>query len=301
MPSAQSKRRWQTPCRAGTTIREMAVVLGLGLVVLAVLTVVFSRRGHWARGASQMKDSSQIMCVWQAMQTAAGTQQGMIPYPSVLGTATGANADTPAALLRFLVGNGFVTTDVLVSPAEASTAIRMFECDESGKHNSPVCGPIEKFAATPHDVPGGTLGHCSYAFTPPFGARRASLKTDASATQALVGNRGPSYEGGRGEPWALLDAAQERATGRKGINSNTLLIHGGRRTWEGNIAYADGHVVFETQADPAELPWTFSGLPREKQVRPDNLFVNENDQTGAADDEQLRGNAAANANNFLRL
>ncbi|MCX5691431.1 MAG: hypothetical protein NTV94_16845 [Planctomycetota bacterium] len=301
MTSAQSNRRWRTPCRAGATILEMAVVLGLVLVLLAMVILLLPGFGRTRDGARHIKDASQVRVILQGMQMAAANNQNLIPYPSTLHSGPPSEPDTPAALLRRLLADGLFSSEWLVSPAEANSAIRVFERDEAGKHNSPSRGPIEMFTATPSDIPGRTFGHCSYAFTPPFGSRRAWLKTDGSATQAVVGNRGPSFEGGRTEPWTLFGEAQERATGRKGITSKTLLIHGGRRTWEGNVAYADGHVNFESQADPPQLLWTFSGLPSEKQTRPDNLFVNENDQTGAADDEQLRGNAAANANNFLRL
>ena len=46
-----------------------------------------------------------------------------------------------------------------------------------------------------------------------------------------------------------------------GTGSNTLLIHGGRTTWEGNIAYNDNHITFETRPDPETTPFTFNNLP----------------------------------------
>ena len=54
-----------------------------------------------------------------------------------------------------------------------------------------------------------------------------------------------------------------------------LLIHGGRNTWEGNEGYNDGHVNFETRADPIEITYRrASGSPL---TVPDNFFVDEND------------------------
>jgi prepilin-type processing-associated H-X9-DG protein len=264
MPSTQSNRRWRTPCRSGATIVEMAVVLGLGLVLLAIGIVLLPWFGASRDGGRHIKDASQVRVILQGMQIAAANNQNLIPYPSTLHSGPPSESDTPAALLRRLLADGLFSSEWLVSPAEANESIRSF--GDRGSAAGESSDHLELFAATPDDIPDRTIGHCSYAFTPPFGARRASLNTKVPATQAVVGNRGPSFEGGRTEPWTLFDAAQERATGRKGINSNTLLIHGGRRTWEGNIAYADGHVNFESQADPAELLWTFSGFPAKSRA-----------------------------------
>ena len=280
---------WRTTCRRGATIRELAAVLGLGLVMLAMVTMLLNGLRRGRHGAMQSIDSMYVRGVDQGMKVAAADNQGLIPYPSTRAGSTANAPDTPAALLRYLLSTGTIAAEMLVSPAEANSLIKPFGHSVDDLRPGETVANLERFAATPDDIPGGTRSHCSYAFTPPVGARRASLKANAPATQAMVGNRGPSFEGGGAGEWRLLDAARERETGRKGINSNTLLIHAGRRTWEGNVAYADGHVNFEAQADPPQMPWTFSGLPRGKQVRPDNLFVNENDQTGAAEDEQLRG------------
>ena len=89
-------------------------------------------------------------------------------------------------------------------------------------------------------------------------------------------------------------------TARCGVGSNTLLIHGGRTTWEGNVAYNDNHVNFETRPDPETLPFTFSTLAANIRTQFDNLFVNEKDTDRTVDTDTLTGTGINNTNNFLR-
>jgi hypothetical protein len=85
-----------------------------------------------------------------------------------------------------------------------------------------------------------------------------------------------------------------------GTGSNTLLIHGGRTTWEGNIVYNDNSVRFEITPDPVSTPFTFTGLGGQA-VQPDNLFVNENDTTRNPDGTNgITGAGLLNTNNLLR-
>ena len=66
------------------------------------------------------------------------------------------------------------------------------------------------------------------------------------ATEVAMGNRGPVYTGDAVNGWTLED-------GPGGNESQTLLIHGSRVKWEGNIGYNDNHVNFETRPDPEGL------------------------------------------------
>ena len=165
------------------------------------------------------------------------------------------------------------------------------------------------FKATPADIgiaPSVTAdpGGCSYGMNPFFGGRRAKWSNSFQATEAIIGNRGPGYIAGTGNPpaWVLMNTAPSGGadgTTEGGINSNTLLIHGGRTTWEGNIAYNDNHVNFETRPDPETLPYTFSGLTANQRTQFDNVFVNENDVSRAKDQTNLSGTGINNNNNLL--
>jgi hypothetical protein len=109
-----------------------------------------------------------------------------------------------------------------------------------------------------------------------------------------------------GRQMSCVRSVQSRAPGSTGteygITSNTLLIHGGRTTWEGNICYNDNHANFETRADPETLPFTFAGITNAQlKTQFDNIFVNENDSQRTSEVQTMSGNAANNTNNFLRM
>lgn len=69
---------------------------------------------------------------------------------------------------------------------------------------------------------------------------RAYDADTSSITEAIVGNRGPE----------IASVATDYTPTHKKKSSNTLLIHGGRKSWEGNIGYNDGHVEFDTSPKP---------------------------------------------------
>jgi prepilin-type processing-associated H-X9-DG protein len=64
--------------------------------------------------------------------------------------------------------------------------------------------------------------------------------------------------------------------GVTGETADCLLIHGGKDTWEGNIAYNDGHVNYETQPNPKELQYQVEG--QRSQFDRDNIFVDDANQ-----------------------
>jgi hypothetical protein len=95
----------------------------------------------------------------------------------------------------------------------------------------------------------------------------------------VIGNRGPLFTLQAGPPrtWQLAQSPVEL-----GARSNTLLIHGSRTQWNGNIAFNDNHVEFLTKSDPENITFTFMGLQAGNRTHPDNIFVNENDTAGTA-------------------
>jgi prepilin-type processing-associated H-X9-DG protein len=83
----------------------------------------------------------------------------------------------------------------------------------------------------------------------------------------IVANRGPVFKPQATPPtnpedW-VLDSTQPGT-------AYSLLIHGGKSTWEGNVAYNDGHVKFETSYCPPQAL-----LIDKSKKYPDNLFVSE--------------------------
>ena len=153
--------------------------------------------------------------------------------------------------------------------------------------------PTDDDIVGPSDVP-ENIGNNSYAHIPLLPRSTYLNQWSAispSANQPVVGNRGPRYQGDTGggrdaEEWQLVE-------GPSGTDSTTLLIHGGRNKWEGNIAYNDGHASFETTPTPGNL--VVRGIGSEA-VFSDNLFVSENVDYGFGSN-----NFRNRSDGFLRL
>jgi hypothetical protein len=193
-----------------------------------------------------------------------------------------------------MIQTGSVTTELFVSPAEQNPGIEEYEnyqIDEpdGAPNNGEQALWDPKFRGTPDAVEGDTLnifygtndgtGNTSYAHTLPFGRQTARWTNTTSASEAIFANRGPVYTAsGTGENliWDLMDDAF-------GLRSNTMLIHGGRVTWEGNVAYNDNHVTFESSPTPdgaAQIQVTATTGGGQAFVRNDNIFQAENDLNG---------------------
>jgi hypothetical protein len=232
----------------------------------------------------------------------------------------GTPKDVPRNIISVMIFNGFFSPELCISPAESNGSLKVFG---NYSYSSPTTAVTSaqalwdpQFAGTPNDNGAppvlNSTGNFSYAMMPPIGNRRPRWSNDFQATEAIIGNRGPDYviASGSGPSivWGLnpaIPASGGNGSQPVGIGSNTLLIHGGRTTWEGNIAYNDNHIAFETRPDPETSPFTFNGLIAGQRSQFDNLFVNENDNTRAIDNANCTttGSPApgANTNNYLRV
>jgi hypothetical protein len=125
----------------------------------------------------------------------------------------------------------------------------------------------------------GDAGNNSYAHNIPIGRRKARWSNTFVSTEVVFGDRGPCYSlsgSGTSAVWNLLSNSDF------GDRSITLLIHGSRTKWEGNVAFNDNHVDFLTKADPDNLTFSFTGLPSGNRSLPDNIFIDENDNQRTA-------------------
>lgn len=259
----------------GLTVVEVIAIVVVVVVLVGILLPAIGRSNHHG-GSRQLKDQTQVRGIAQAMALWAQNNGDQYPFPSLADkdNATvadlGAAKNTTANIFSILVFNGSIPTEICVSPAESNGKIEVY-----GKYelnNPSTAMNPEKALWDPSfnaDFTGEKQSHLSYAHVQPFGAREKRWMNTFAPTEAQVGNRGPEIK--------EIQRGRSSFTPIPVLNdSNTYLIHGGRKTWEGNIGYADAHVNFETSmiGDDPEVWPHYEG----KSGRtPDCLFFDEPD------------------------
>jgi type II secretory pathway pseudopilin PulG len=234
--------------RAFTLIEFLAVLI---VCVGAMAVLILTLRASMARRYRPMKDATQVRGIHQGLILWRQSNSDRYPLPSELDAANQTvNAESPetkdttANIISILLYNGFFSPELCISPQESSPSIKVFE--QYAYSEPPTAAAADKTLALwdpafNTDFTGGKTGHFSYAHALPSGAARRRLWSNTLvATEAVIGNRGPEI------------AASNKGKSRKvspsprSAFSNTYGIHGPRTTWEGNIAYGDNAVHYET-------------------------------------------------------
>lgn len=164
---------------------------------------------------------------------------------------------------------------------------------QDGMWQLPNSGQIGQGTRKDDITSAGAGSNFSYAHIPVMSGQRLQFwRSSFSASEVVIGNRGPVYVesttsgGGSGQrlsqTWQLIGtpatggSAGANPLALMGFQSPTLLIHGGKREWAGNLGYNDNHVEFSNTPTPQNVRISYLGDSNgtEEQV-PDNVFFDE--------------------------
>ena len=316
--------------RKGFTLIELLVVIAIIALLIGILLPALGKARASAR---QLKDSTQVRGIMQAMVTfAASDSRDEYPLPSKLdrahttvedpGTGRQEEKDITRHIISILIDGGFISPEICISPSEVNGDIEQYE---SYQYDEPEAAfSTEKtralwdpgFRALPSDeritgeIGADGVGGFSYGHSLPFGKRKTRWGQTFSSTEAVLANRGPAFEpiqANSSDPYELLDTDDQSPGGNYdrplGTSSNTLLIHGTRQRWEGNIGYNDNHVSFSNEPDPESVALTFENIQNPNaRTQTANVFVNEADLTreSAELNDQALNTQTDNINAYLR-
>ncbi len=298
MKSMFHKRR-----SGGFTLVELLVVIAIIALLIGILLPALSRA---RKNALQVKDMANVRGVMQGFITWANDNDQTYPLPTSVdfnndteqsGPVATQSKNRTGAIMSLMIFAKILTPEMMVAPSDPGQVrvadnYQYIDPNTAQVPSKAIYDPA--FKGSPVDVSPtgaavGTTGisNNSYAHIPPAGARRGNWVFNVSSSQAVLGNRGPVYQGNTtppaGDSWDLV-------AGPTGQGSESIRVHGTGTRWQGNIGFGDNHAEFMTQPNPEAV--TFVDRTTANPINQlDNLFVDERNEGASGSLATSRKNA----------
>jgi len=264
--------------KRGFTLIELLVVIAIIALLIGLLLPALAKA---QRNARSLKDKAQIKQIHQAMLVFANDNDEVLPTPGLIDREpdeyTGqelpgvgkedVSANTTQALYSCMIAREYFNPDLLIGPTEQNPVIKEYR-----NYNYQAYDPTSAvdtywdpdFKAT---LNGTVAGDCntSYQHMLLYGQRKkVRWRSSSRENDPIISSRGPFH-----------DTASTPTDPKQISRSYTLLLHGPKKEWWGNIAYSDNH----TEVAQTFYPPLVSYEPQyaEGQLTKDNIFAAESE------------------------
>lgn len=261
--------------KRGFTLIELLVVIAIIALLVGLLLPALAKA---KRNAATLKDAAQIKQIHQAMMVWGNDHDDQLPLPGKINRLKDVYLDeerigigpedttknTSANLYSAMIAQNFFNTDIVISPTEVNPNIRQYQNYQysaydpgadsywDGDTNDP--DQSDNFSA---DISGAasTESNTSYYHLALVGIRKKiNWRTTAQNNDPVMASRAPE------------EGADENTDEYR--NSQTLLMHGPKKSWVGNVAYGDNHC----EISETFYPGLVSYEPQGGQLSKDNIF-----------------------------
>ncbi|MHC4127625.1 MAG: type II secretion system protein [Planctomycetota bacterium] len=268
--------------KRGFTLIELLVVIAIIALLVGLLLPALAKAQHSARS---IKDATQMKEIHKAFLTFANGNKGRLPLPGLIDRGVYPNPNIPnvgplpghgpenpkenntANLYSSMIAQEFFNTDILIGPTEANPVV-VEDLDYDFSAYSPVNDNYwdDEFEVAIWAEPGqGYFCNTSYAHQALCGDRKVLKWRDTQdSTYPILGTRGVEDGIGPGEP--------------KHDKSPTLLLHGSKQQWVGNIVFSDNHTGTVENFYPSQT--TYEPIDGSTGPVKDNIFAAEFDEPG---------------------